>query len=234
MKKNVLLLSVLMALPIFHITASAQEDLHNPLVVAKTPGEKGALELLAHIGYGYNATSTPQDLEISYSSEFFINIINIKAYPIPALGIEIGVDYKTNGFESKMQAFKVDNGAVKVMPYGEKITQPYTKNFSRLRTNTFSAPAMLKLNAGPVSIGVGAEANLNLTGRIKDKYFVDGKKVKDIEKNVPFNKFNYDLVGTISYEDTGIYVRYYPKNSRLLTDGSIDLSFFTVGVIFGM
>ena len=220
MKKSLKILSVLAALPLFSINSSAQD------VVSLDP--------VSHIGYGYNIVKT-SDFNPSASDEFFVNILTLKLNPVDFLGLDIGVDYKTVDFRSRDDAFYLDaNKIIHAMPFKEKYNENYTKNFSRFRTNSFSAPVTLNLYAGEFAVGLGAEANFNLTGRVKDKFFVDGKKQKYIEKGAQFNKFNYNFLAYISYADTGIYFRYYPKNSRLMPEGGVDVSYMTVGVVFGM
>lgn len=220
MKKSLKILSVLAALPLFSINSSAQD------VVSLDP--------VSHIGYGYNIVKT-SDFNPSASDEFFVNILTLKLNPVDFLGLDIGVDYKTVDFRSRDDAFYLDaNKIIHAMPFKEKYNENYTKNFSRFRTNTFSAPVTLNFYAGEFAVGLGAEANFNLTGRVKDKFFVDGKKQKYIEKGAQFNKFNYNFLAYISYADTGIYFRYYPKNSRLMPEGGVDVSYMTVGVVFGM
>ncbi len=234
MKKTIIILSVLMALPAFCIKASAQEE--SPLVVASSESGVSSLEILSHIGFGYNFLQTDDFTPIG-SGEFFVNIAKLGIYPAEAFGIEIGVDYKTVDFVSKDQAFFMDGDKkIQVQPYKAKYPVAFDekKNFSRLRTNTFSAPVTLNLVAGVAKLSIGAEANLNLTGRIKDKYFVEGKKTKNIERGVPFNRFNYNLLAAVSYNDFGIYFRYYPKNSKLIPEGGIDVSYMTLGVILGL
>lgn len=234
MKKTFIILSVLMALPTFCFKAYAQEE--NPLVVASSNSGKSSLEVLSHIGFGYNFVRT-DDFTPSASGEFFVNIVKLSVYPADAFGIELGVDYKTVDFVSREQAFFMDSEKkVHAQPFKAKYPVNFdeNKNFSRLRTNTFSAPLTLNLVAGDAKISVGAEANLNLTGRIKDKYFVDGKKTKNIDKGVPFNRFNYNLLAAVSYNDFGVYFRYYPNNSKLMPEGGLDVSYMTLGVILGL
>lgn len=220
MKKSLKILSVLAALPLFCINSSAQD------VVSLNP--------ISHFGYGYNIVKT-SDFHPSASDEFFVNILTLKLRPVDYLGLDIGVDYKTVDFRSRDEAFYLDaNKVIHAMPYKEKYKENYTRNFSRFRTNTFSTPVTFNFYAGDFAVRLGAEANFNLTGRVKDKFFVDGKKHKYIEKGARFNKFNYNFLASISYANTGIYFRYYPKNSRLMPEGGVDVSYMTVGVVFGM
>ena len=223
MKKVFTILSVIMALTAFSTPASAQFTF-----------DKDIIEPVSHIGFGYNIVNT-NAFKSSYSEEFFVNILTLNLFPVENFGVQIGVDYKTVGFESKDDAFYLDgNKKVQAEPFKDKYPVSYTKNYSRFRTNTFSAPVMLTVEAGNFSMSAGAEANLNLTGRVKDKYLVNGKKVKNIDKGAQFNRFNYNFIFSLSYDDTGLYVKYYPKSSKLMPEGSIDLDFWSVGVVFDM
>ena len=219
MKKIFIILSAISALSLLGTKAYAQVS---------------SMEVISHMGFGYNIVKTT-DFEPSASEEFFVNIFSLNLNPTNFLGLEIGVDYKTVDFRSKEDAFYLDNNKViQAKPFSEKYPQNYTKNFSRFRTNTFSAPVTINLNAGLFTFAAGAEANFNLPGRVKDKFFVDGEKTKNIEKGAQFNKFNYNFLAYISYDDTGIYFRYYPKDSRLMPEGGVDVSYMTIGVIYNM
>jgi len=223
MKKVFTILSVLVALTAFSTPASAQFG-----------SDREVLEPVAHIGYGYNIVST-NDFTPSKAGEFFVNILTLNLFPVENFGVQLGVDYKTINFDSKENAFYLDSDKkIHAEAYSAKYPVSYTKNFSRFRTNTFSVPVLLKFEADKFKFGAGAEANFNLGGRIKDKYFVDGQKVKNIDKGAKFNTFNYNFLATLSYDDTGIYFRYYPKSSPLMPEGSLDLSFMTVGIVFSM
>jgi len=234
MKKALILICALIAMPMFYANVSAQDD-EDRLIIAGTNDGKVSLEFGTHMGWGYNIVKT-NDFKPSGSGEFFINILKLNIYPVDFFGIELGIDYKTIDFVSKEDAFYYDgydsNKIAKVMPYSQKHPGELTKNFSRLRTNTFSAPLMVKFSADKFKVGAGVEGNLNLTGRIKDKYFQDGKKVKNIDKGIQFNRYSYNFVGGIAYDGTGLYVKYYPKSSKLMPEGGLDVNFTTIGVIF--
>ena len=221
MKKTLMIFSVLVALPLFSTKASAQY---------------ASMDVISSIGFGYNIVKT-DDFTPSASGEFFVNLVSAKLYPVDFFGVEIGIDYRTVDFTSKDEAFYLDGSKViHVQPFKDKHSgiDSSKRYFSRFRTNTFSAPVTLNFKAGKFSLGAGAEANYNLPGRVKDKFFIDGQKNKQIDKGAQFNKFNYDFLACLLYDDTGIYVRYYPKSSRLMPESGVDVSFLTMGFIFKM
>ena len=117
---------------------SAQTD-DSGLVIATSKSDRSSLELLDHIGFGYNLVKS-DSFTPSSSGEFFVNIIDLKLYPSENFGIEIGVDYKTRDFNSKKDAFYLDgDNYVQAMSFSDKYpnADESSKNFSRfgLRSN---------------------------------------------------------------------------------------------------
>lgn len=218
---------------LFSFRAFAQEE-DNRLELAATESGVFELDAISHMGFGYNLLKS-DDFASSGSGEFFVNILNMRIFPVNGFGVELGIDYKTMDFNSKEDAFYLDGDKkIQVKPVGEAYPAGITKFRSRFRSNTFSAPVMLKFEAGTTSIGLGVEGNMNLTGRVKNKYFEDGKKIKDIKKGAQFTKYNYNFLATLSFDGTGIYFRYYPKSVQILPAGSMNVGFMSIGVIYDM
>ena len=214
-------------------TAFAQDEDTSLTIIASDNG-KIEFDAGTHIGFGDNLLKS-DDFTSSGSGEFFVNILNLKIFPINGFGIEVGIDYKTMDFNSKEDAFYLD-GDKKIQVKSAKEAYPagITKFRSRFRSNSFSAPVMLKFEAGTTSIGLGVEGNMNLTGRVKNKYFDGDQKIKDIKKGAQFTKYNYNFLATLSFDGTGVYFRYYPKSVSILPEGSLNVGFMAVGIIFDM
>jgi hypothetical protein len=231
MKRIVFLIGALLTLPVFFTPAFAQED--DSFAIVSTPDGVVSLDAASHIGFGYNLLKS-DSFTSSGSGEFFVNILDLKVYPSKSFGVEIGVDYKTMDFNSKENYFYLDSD--KKIQAGKAVDQygGMDKFRSRFRSNTFSAPVTLNLVAGTTKLSVGVEGNMNLTGRVKNKYFENGQKVKDIQKGAQFNRYNYNFFAALSFDGTGVYFRYYPKNSELLPAGSVKVGFMSVGAIFDM
>lgn len=231
MKKIVLIAGAMMAL--FSFRAFAQEE-DNRLELAASKSGIFELDAISHTGFGYNLLKS-EAFECSESGEFFINILNMRIFPVNGIGIELGIDYKTMDFNSKEYAFYLD-GDKKIQAGKTADLYPgdLKKFRSRFRSNTFCAPIMLKFEAGTTSLGLGVEGNMNLAGRVKNKYFQNDKKVKDIKKGAQFTRYNYNFLATLSFDGTGVYFRYYPKSVQILPEGSIKANFMAVGVIFDM
>ena len=231
MKRILFIIGALMAL--VSSSAFAQDEDTSLTIIASDNG-KVEFDAGTHIGFGYNLLKS-DDFTTSGSGEFFVNILNLKIFPVNGFGIEVGVDYKTMDFNSKEDAFYLDGDKrIQVKSAKEAYPAGITKFRSLFRSNTFSAPVMLKFEAGTTSIGLGVEGNMNLTGRVKNKYFDGDQKIKDIKKGAQFTKYNYNFLATLSFDGTGVYFRYYPKSVRILPEGSLDVGFMAVGVIFDM
>ena len=59
-----------------------------------------------------------------------------------------------------------------------------------------------------------------------------GSTVDDAPAVGEFNTFSYGLVATLGYDMLGVYFKYYPKTSRMLPEGSVDMNYMTIGVLF--
>ena len=48
------------------------------------------------------------------------------------------------------------------------------------------------------------------------------------------NPFSYGIMATASYGSFGLYFKFYPKSSRILPEGSVDVSYTTLGIVLGL
>ena len=65
------------------------------------------------------------------------------------------------------------------------------------------------------------------------RYRHDNVRSRVTETKAAINRFTYGFFATLGVNDGCFFFKYYPKSSPLLPDGSVDLSFMTVGVAFG-
>ncbi len=227
MKKIVLLaLAALISVPMF-----AQEEEWDGLVYA-SPNNVVRFELLSSFGYGYHFVSSP-DFRSRMSDEFFLNIAQFGLYPIDALGIELGLDVAFSDFASNSHAFYL-NGERKIqaVEFSELVPGTLDRHIGSADIFSINAPLVLKLRAGDFWIGGGAIGSLNLMGRTDYAYRQDNRRVEVSERRAQVNLFTYGLVATLGYDSFGVYFKYFPKTSRLLPEGSMELSYSTLGFVF--
>lgn len=221
-----LALAALIALPGF----AQDEDFDN--VVYRSADDVVRFEVLSHIGYGYHILNS-NDFRSRMSDEYILNLFNFGLYPIDALGIELGVDLAFNDFASNSHAFFLDpEHRVQAIEFSELVTGTLDRHYGSADVFSLNAPLLLKLRAGDFWIGGGAVGSLNLMGRTEYAYRQDNRRVEVSERRAKVNTFSYGLVATLGYDMLGLYFKYYPKTSRMLPEGSVDMSYMTIGVLF--
>lgn len=188
----------------------------------------------SHIGYGFH-TMNSSDFLPARSKEVFLNLVKLGIYPAPFLGIELSVDAEHNSFKSNNTFFVIDdNGLVRQIETGEAVPGKVTNPISAFNYVTLNFPLLLKLRFGDLELGGGAEAGFNFAGRTWYRYSSDRRTVGVRDKGARLNSFTYGFVGMLSYEGIALFVKWYPKSSRLLPEGSADLDYMTFGIAFGL
>jgi hypothetical protein len=190
-------------------------------------------DMASHIGYGYHFVKSA-DFKPNWSGEIFFNVLKIGIYPAEVLGIEMNVDCLFNNFNSKTAVFSLDKDKlVHATDFSEVVPSGYEKSRGGLNVFSLSTPVLLKGIFGDFEVGVGAEASFNLVGDVYHRYRKDNVRTRIDESKAKVNPFSYGFVATFSHNDAGIFFKYYPKSSRLLPEGSVDLSYMTLGIAFG-
>ena len=226
MKKIIMTaLVALLAVPCF----AQYED-----AVYTSPNGKFAFDIVGHFGAGYHFVKT-DDYQPSSSSEFFMNIVKFGVYPIEHLGLEAGVDLQFNTFVSKETAFAQVDGLVKPVSFS---TLGFGDSFDRtsgtISVFGFGAPVMVKGIFDKFQIGVGAVASWNTSVDTSTYLRKDNRELTYRESDAKVNPFSYGLVAMLGYGSFDVYFKYYPKSVRILPEGSIDLSYMTLGIALGL
>ena len=229
MKKLVMLaLAALVAVPVF---AQVEKE-----PIYSSPGGNFKFDVLGHVGYGFNATKSA-DFKPRFSYDLFANVLKFGVYPVPVLGLELGVDVELNNFGSKESAFALDSdNKIRAIDFN-KLSLGVFNNIDKKRSDfgvfSLSAPLLLKGIFGKFELGAGAEAFWNVAGSTYAFVRQDNCDMTFSERKAKINPFTYAILGSISYNQVGFFVKVYPKSSRLLPEGSVDLSFTTIGFAIG-
>jgi len=189
---------------------------------------------LSHWGWGYSFVQS-NEFKPAGSGEFFLNVLDFKFYPVEEFGLDFGLDCKWSYIRSKENMFVQNSDHIvnKTLPFsipGKTIEKP----LSRITTFSLSVPVLAKFVLNRFRIGGGAEANFNLAGDTFYRYRVDGEKTRERTKGLALNKFSYNFVGLVGMGNLTIFGKYYPKNSRMLPEGSVDFNYWTLGVAFDL
>jgi hypothetical protein len=226
MKKLIMLaLAALVAIPVL-----AQDDEDNNVYTA--PGGKASIEVIDYIGYGYHFVKSA-DFTPAWSGEVVLNILKFNLRPVDVLGIELGVDMAWSNFDSKNDAFMQSNQLVKVVDFSHYVEGSIEKKHSGLDVFSLTAPLMVKGIFGKFEIGGGAFASWNISGSTYCRYRQNNVRAQIEEVKAKVNPFTYGFLASVAYDDFGVYFKYYPQSSRLLPEGSVDLSYMTLGLVIG-
>ena len=228
MKKIALLaLAALFTLP---VSAQEEEDWGN--LVFSSANDVVRFELVSRVGYGYHLVNSA-DFSSRMTDEYFFNIANLGIRPVNALGIELGLDLAYNSFGSRTHAFiQTPDRLVKAVEFSQLEQGTLDRHYGSFSFFSLNAPLLIRCHAGGFWIGGGAVGSLNFLGRTYDGYRQGYRDVGVSERKAKINTLTYGLVATLGYDGMGMYFKYYPKTSRLLPDGSADVSYVTVGVVF--
>lgn len=200
--------------------------------IAASSNGKVTFDMATHIGYGYNITKS-SDFTPAWGGNFFFNILKVGLYPVEDLSLELGLDFDMKYFSSKTYMFTLDEDRKVHAGLFPETDQTLKKTRGGLDVFSLNAPLHLKYNIGHIRLGIGAEATYNFAGDTFYRYRHDNVRSRVTETKAAINRFTYGFFATLGVNDGCFFFKYYPKISPLLPDGSVDLSFMTVGVAFG-
>jgi hypothetical protein len=168
------------------------------------------------------------------AGEFFFNVLQLDVFPSDFLEIQLGVDAEFNHFSSRRSNFFLDSQHCVQVEDFRPDNHANSKFRSGFRYFNLNAPLMVKGLIQYLQVGVGLEASLNLAGKTFTNLREDNVRTKLLESGARLNRFSFGLVAGVTYNDLGVYVKYYPKSSKILAPGSVELSCWTLGITYGL
>ena len=209
-------------------------DEEDRTVIFRSPDDKVLVYGSSHIGYGFHSLKS-SDFLPGRSKEIFINMVKLGVYPADFLGLELSMDLEHNSFKSNNTFFFIDeNSLVRQLETGMVVTGKVNKPISAFNYFTLNFPLLAKVRLGKMELGGGAEAGFNFAGRTWYRYSFDNRTIGVRDKGAKLNTFTYGFVGVLSYDGIAFFVKWYPKTSRILPEGSLDLNYMTLGLAFGL
>ena len=185
---------------------------------------------LSHWGWGYSFVQS-NEFKPAGSGEFFLNVLDVKLYPVEEFGLELGLDCKWTYTGSKENMFRQNSEHIvdSAVPFST-LGKTLKNSRSQISIFSLSVPVLAKVVIDRFRIGVGAEANFNLVGDTFYRYRADGERTREKTKKLALNKFSYNFVGLVGFGHLTVFGKYYPKNSRMLPEGSVNFNYWTLGV----
>ena len=189
---------------------------------------------LSHWGWGYSFVQS-NEFKPAGSGEFFLNVLDVKFYPVKEFGVDLGLDCKWSYIGTKENMFRQNSEHIvdSAVPFST-LGKTLKNSRSQISIFSLSVPVLAKVVIDRFRIGGGAEANFNLVGDTFYRYRADGERTREREKKLALNKFSYNFVGLVGIGNLTVFGKYYPKNSRMLPEGSVDFNYWTLGVAYAL
>ena len=192
-----------------------------------------AFNIADHVGWGYNIVTTDA-FTPAYCGEYFINVLALKVRPVQGLTLKLGVDCKWDDFSSKNDFFyrnPADNKTVQVVKKTDVFSLARAENYSsRFGYFALAVPVMAKVSFDKFDIGGGAELNFNLAGSVRHSYDRGDTNTSVSTTKIGLNTFTYNFMAFAGFDGFDVFAKFYPKASRPLAAGSLNYSFWTIGI----
>lgn len=223
MKKAIsILLSATLA-----ITAFAQSE--SRLSVYGSPDGRVSLDIFSHVGWGFGFVKS-DEFEPKGSGELFVNVLNLKVYPVEAFGFELGADLGTRYIGSRDYAFVQHDHIIDAVDFNTIFDTDRRR--SSINILSINVPLLAKFRMDKFQVGAGVEAQINLSGNSSYYYRDHDTRVDVTTYKGKINTFTYGIVGNIGFSSVSVFAKFYPK--RFLPKESVNFSFFTLGVALGL
>ena len=188
-------------------------DFNLPFISKKKKKNPSTSEDIGGIGLGLvNATGAPSDMNVNMGASWeimFDHLLRLKYYPFwsrTSFSIGFGMtwrNYRMNGYNR----FDKDNSNIIISSYPENADISY----SRLKVFSLTMPLMWNqpLN-DKVDFSLGPVVNFNTHGSMRTVYKLDGKSIKDSNKEIHQNPVTVDIMAALTFKSIGLYFKYSP------------------------
>jgi len=214
---------------------NSEDQEYSPLI---WESEDGLFKVftVSHIGYGLyfinNSNFVP-----ALSGEFFVNLVRGGFYPVQDWGLEINLDLGHNALRSIESVLMLDDDRE---VYSIPADQIYPSNARNRRSTlefwSVNLPFLLKYDYEDFSFGLGTEVSVNFAGKARQKYSTGHDTYNYVGKRAAINTFTYAFEATASYDGMGLFIKWYPKHSGILSGRALDMrnGYVSIGVSFGL
>ncbi|MBQ7072299.1 MAG: hypothetical protein IJM89_02895 [Bacteroidales bacterium] len=211
-----------------------QEEEGDPSILVQSKDGDLALRASAHVGYGFHSMKS-SIFQPARSTEFFLNVLRLGVYPNEFLAVELNTDIEYNSFKASDIVFYLQDGILQLPmddpSYGSGKVSRSTSSFNYFCVNF---PVLAKFKAGKVAFGAGAEASFNFGGSTWYRFKSGSRTTTVRETGARLNLFTYGFIGVFSYDSLALFVKWYPKSSKIVPGGAIDFNHMTFGIAFGL
>lgn len=206
------------ASPDSKISISQDWNLHLPFTKSSVSGNKKKRSKWSVVSggfyFGYNNTvdetigeKTTSSMEIAWD-----RILGMQYKPFangPAFSLGFGVGWKNIGFKDTYKCFSGDRNQIYIGQFDEE----RIPKSSRLKVFSLRVPFMASHKLFPdLRLSAGTIMNVNTHASVKNCYLrEDDVKVEESFSGVPVRKVSWDVMGALSWDCIGVYVKYCPQ-----------------------
>ncbi len=228
MKKTILILLAI----IYIVPAFADE--RDRAVIAASVDDRVQLEVLSRVGYGFHIVKTTE-FKPAVCGEFFFNAMQLDVFPHPNLGLSLGVDCAFDRFTSKSAEFYLESDrTIQALDFRDYPVPVGSKHNGGFKYFSLHAPLMVRGILGDLKVSAGGELSVNLAGSTYYSHTVDNRTTRVSETKAKLNTCSFAIVASITYCDLGFFAKFYPRATSVLPSGSVSMSYWTIGFLYGM
>ena len=167
------------------------------------------------LGVKHNWETINNSFEIGLLNAVTVNYNSLHGQNI-SLGV--GINHKSYSMKRPNMLFRDDHGVVATMPYPTENSNEIKDRSSNLNLWTVQFPLMFKQRiVKKLELGVAGILNWNTYARVDNHYEIDKVEHDTHYKGLKQNKVNFDVMGSLTWNGTGLYCRYSP--GKFFKDG---------------
>lgn len=169
---------------------------------------------------------------LGHTREFgMLNILGVMYSTSHGQSVSVGVGMEARRFRMHGGVLfaKDESGVVTAAAYPDNAR----KRNSQIMVGSVQFPIMLAQKVKNVKFFAGPLLQLHPWAKIENKYTIGDRDFGENIKRIHHRKFTCDLMGGVSWEGCGLYVRYQPQNVLRSTWGP-EFKSISMGLIIGM
>lgn len=167
----------------------------------------------------------------------FLNIVGIKYSSLHGQTISLGAGIHHRSYSMKRPGMLVrdDHGVVIPSVYPSENVDVIKDRSSNLNLWAIQFPLIFRQHiAGKCDISVGGILNWNMYARVDNHYEMNKTDHDTHYKGLKQNKLNFDVIGSLTWNEFGIYCRYTPGKFFKENYGPEIKNIWTMGLILGL
>lgn len=152
------------------------------------------------------------------------------------LSLGVGIQHRSYSMKRPHMLYRETGGnKVDITTYPSQDVEKIKDRSSNLNMWSVQVPLMFKQRiVKKLELGVAGILNWNTYARVDNHFELDKVEYDEKFKGLKQNKINFDFMGTLTWNDFGVYCRYSPGKFFKEGYGPEIKNTWTVGLVFGL